>query len=52
MSGKTQTTVEICGYASAILGLACLGYVLAGPVLAAAFGLIILAAVLIFVGNA
>lgn len=48
---KQQTILELVGYAAAVAGVTCLGQVLAGPVLAAAFGLIVLAAVLIFVGN-
>lgn len=51
MTPKMQTRLELAGYVAAVAGLGCLGWVLAGPVLAAAFGLIAAAAVLIFVGN-
>lgn len=51
MSPKTQTHLELAGYACAVIGLALLGWVLAGPVLSVALGLISLASVLIFLGN-
>lgn len=51
MTPKMQTRLELVGYASAVVGLACLGWVVAGVVLAVAFGLLSLAAVLIFLGN-
>lgn len=51
MSPKSQERIEQAGYVCAVAGLGCLGWAIAGPVLAAAFGLIALAALLIFVGN-
>jgi hypothetical protein len=51
MSPRMQTAVEVGGFAAAVLGVAGIGYVAAGVALAIAFGLLALAAVLIFAGN-
>lgn len=49
---KLQTILELAGYSCATAGAVCLGWVLVGPVLAAALGLLVAAAVLILLGNA
>lgn len=51
MSRKMQTILELAGYACGVSGATALGLVLAGPVLAAALGLLVAAGVLIFLGN-
>lgn len=51
MTAKMQTTLEVAGFTCAALGAACVGWVLAGAVLAAGLGLLVAAAALILVGN-
>lgn len=51
MSPKLQTALELTGYVFAVAGSGALGYVLAGPVLAAALLLLVAAVILIFLGN-
>ena len=51
MTTKMQTRLEVTGYVFLTAAAGLLGYVLAGPVLAAGLVLLVAGAVLVFLGN-
>jgi hypothetical protein len=52
MTPKTQNVLEAAGAVSLVAGFAALGWVLAGPMLCVAFGLLVFGAIAVFAGNA